>query len=252
MPEQSFVARATVALPAQRRPADDAGRVDVVHRGDALDATPGAGVGAAGAGEPAPVRFRAIARPQGAAEVAAREEARAAGFAAGYAAGAREAARVAQDEARRVAAERAARQETESQALARALDALDRAARAAQDRVDPVLAQAEQRLHVAALELARAVLGSELSDHQHAARAALARVLEHPRLPDVVTVRLHPDDVAALRAVDALPQSPAVTVVADPGLCRGDAVAEHADGMLDARIGSALERARAVLEGERS
>jgi flagellar assembly protein FliH len=38
--------------------------------------------------------------------------------------------------------------------------------------------------------------------------------------------------------------------VPDLSLARGDAIAEYPDGELDARIGSALARARAALAGE--
>jgi flagellar assembly protein FliH len=39
-----------------------------------------------------------------------------------------------------------------------------------------------------------------------------------------------------------------VELVADPQLARGDAVAELADGYLDARLSTALARVRRVLE----
>lgn len=181
---------------------------------------------------------------------AERERARSAGYAAGFAAGACEAARAAQVEAEHTAARRAAEDTQRAAEHAAALDTLERAARAAAARTAPVLELAEARLHAAALDLAAAVLGTELTDGERSARAALARVLDHPLLPGVHTVRLHPRDLAALQASAGVPRVPGVELVADPSLAPGDAVAEHADGYLDGRIDAALDRARAVLAAE--
>ena len=84
-----------------------------------------------------------------------------------------------------------------------------------------------------------------LADAAHnGAVAALARV----RAADVepVAVRLHPEDLRALGPDPELPEG--ARLVADPSLSRGDAVADLPDGWLDARIGTALERARTALE----
>ncbi len=176
-----------------------------------------------------------------------RESARAAGFAAGFAAGARAAARAAETARRRAAYDRevAARQADERTEAALAV--LAAAARAARERAVPVLAQAEQALHEAALALAGAVLAVELTDERTAAAAALARVRAAAAMADDVTVRLHPQDLALLADVEALPAG--VVLVADPTLGRGEAFGEHADGWLDGRIDEALRRARAALEG---
>lgn len=193
------------------------------------------------------VEFRPVVLDAPDVNVAARESARAAGFAAGFAAGAREAAASAATEAARVDVERAAADAAAGAALADALDVLARAARAAQARTVPVLAEAEALLHGGALELARAVLGVELADAERSATAALGRVLRHPRTPEVVTVHLHPRDLDALRAVGADATPEGVALVADPTLQPGDALAQHPDGFLDARIGTALDRAAAAL-----
>ena len=66
-----------------------------------------------------------------------------------------------------------------------------------------------------------------------------------------VRVRLHPADCAAIEALgpnSALPER--VDLVPDPRLERGDAVTEYDDGALDARISTALDRARRALSGE--
>ncbi|WP_254631389.1 FliH/SctL family protein, partial [Cellulomonas sp. GbtcB1] len=140
-----------------------------------------------------------------------------------------------------------------------ALAVLARSARAAADRSAPVLASAEHALHAAALDLAAAVLGAELSDAPTSAAAALARVRALDPAREVHTVRLHPRDLAVVRAALAgeapaggdvlagLPDLTGVELVADPALAPGDAVGEFPDGHLDARLGAALDRARAAL-----
>ncbi|MCR6649605.1 MAG: flagellar assembly protein FliH [Cellulomonas sp.] len=168
--------------------------------------------------------------------------ARAEGFAAGYAAGARRAAVDAAAAAERVAAASAAAAVEQQEAAARALATLAAAAQAVRALTAPVLAESTATVHAAALELAEAVLGVELADDERSARAALARVLADEPGPGPVTVRLHPSDLATLQHLDAVPE--ALRLEADPTLHRGDALAHHADGHLDARIGAALDRAR--------
>ena len=196
------------------------------------------------------VAFRPTALEVPDVDAAAHEAARAAGFAAGYAAGARVAAATAAEESVRVAAARAEAEADAAAALAAALAVLRSAAAAAQARTVPVLAEAEALLHAGALELARAVLGIELSDAERSARAALARVLSRPHAPEAVTIHLNPRDLAALRATGADEVPDGVELVDDPALAPGDAVARHPDGYLDARIGAALERAAAALAGD--
>ncbi len=166
------------------------------------------------------------------------------GHAAGYAAG-----------LRRAAAEAAVRDEQQrsQQAASRAADlartdhavaVLQAAAGDLVARTAPVLAEADAQLVAAAIDLAEMILGRELSDAPSGARAALARALSASDSSDVVAVRLHPDD-AALVTPEA--ERAGVSVAADARLRRGDAVAVYPDGELDARIGTALGRARAVL-----
>ena len=64
-------------------------------------------------------------------------------------------------------------------------------------------------------------------------------------------VRYHaPDAVEAVRLVRAaggVPDVAGLELVADPSLAPGDAVGRHPDGYLDARVATALARARAAL-----
>ncbi|MEA5457147.1 FliH/SctL family protein [Sinomonas sp. JGH33] len=180
------------------------------------------------------------------------------GHAAGYAAGLRRAeaearARRAEHDAELATILAAGRERVE-----RAVTVLDTAADALAQRVAPVLSEAEAQLAAAAVALAEAVLGRELSDAPRAARAALERALSAPDAASVLRVRLHPDDLALLEGLrEGAPDAgtspgapPAVVLVADPTLARGDAVAVYPDGELDARIGTALARAAEALAEE--
>ena len=91
------------------------------------------------------------------------------------------------------------------------------------------------------------MLGTELADGRHGARAALARVLDHPHRPAELTVHLHPDDLVHL-AADTVPEG--VCLVPDAALTPGDAVAHYADGVLDARLEQAFARAHAALHDQ--
>ncbi|WP_076261879.1 FliH/SctL family protein [Intrasporangium flavum] len=169
------------------------------------------------------------------------------GHAAGYAAGLRRAADEVAARESELVARHAAAVAAERARTDRALAVLDSAARALELRTAPVLADADAQLVAAAVELAEAIVGCELSDAPHGARAALARALSAPDASSVTVVRLHPDDLALVEdSVDAS----RVELVADAGLSRGDAVAVYPDGELDARIGSALARARSAVSGE--
>lgn len=190
-----------------------------------------------------------IGRPVDSARDADRDRAHAAGYAAGYAGGAREAARAAAAAAVRGEELRVAAEERRSVEHTAAVAALARATAAAAVRTAPVLADAERALHAAAFELATVVLGCELADGEHSARAALARVLDDPLVPGVQTVRMSARDLDALRAAGGLPDVAGLELVADPTLAPGDAIGRHPDGYLDARITTALARARVALLG---
>ncbi len=183
---------------------------------------------------------------------------RARGHAAGYTEGLRAAEQVVADQIRRLDAEHAHRILAAQDQVDRMLSVLKAAARALDARTLPVLRDAEDTVLEAAFALAEAIVGHALADESAAARSALGRAIgedggagagglraAHTALH---TVRLHPDDLAVLDP--AVTAAAGVVCVADPGIERGDAVSEFPDGYLDARIGSALERARAALGGD--
>lgn len=169
------------------------------------------------------------------------------GHAAGYTAGLRRAECEAAAVRERLADESAQRLRELDSAVAHRLAALEAAAGALAARTAPVLAESEEILLASALHLAAAVLGVELHDGETSARAALRRVLGARREDEVVApvIRMHPDDLAVLG-----PETLAATAldfVPDAALERGDAVARYPHGFLDARIGTALDRARIAL-----
>lgn len=178
------------------------------------------------------------------------------GHAAGYAAGLRKAEAEARARSAELEAQHAAAREEGQRRLASAVVLLESAAAALHARTAPILAEADDELAAAAVALAEAILGHELSDTATGAKAALKRALSAPDSEAAVAVRLHPADLALLEAQLASTKAMTPTTTAqvawvpDPSLARGDAIAEYPDGELDARIGSALARARAALAGE--
>ena len=170
------------------------------------------------------------------------------GHAAGYASGLRAAAREAEARVIELNAETAAKLSERNAQLDAALAALDAAARDLHARAIPTIEQVQDVLVASALELAEAILGRELMDTKNSARAALARVLDHADPRTLLTVRMNPDDIAELDAAGR-PAS-GVEIIADDTIARGDALGDFSDGYLDARIQTALARARAALLGE--
>ena len=207
---------------------------------------------AAGAAAPQPAVFPVLAtRTQSKIQEDAKSRGHTQGHAAGYTAGLRRAAEDAAVERARMDAEHtaalaavAARGAAELAALRAASDALIR-------RTVPVLVDSENTLLTAALELAEALLGREMNDGEASARAALARVAAAADGDVPHTVRMHPADVVILNGLVPVPAETAgMTIVADPALARGDAMADYPHGLLDARLGTALARARAALFGD--
>ncbi|QYF74660.1 flagellar assembly protein FliH [Cryobacterium sp. PAMC25264] len=196
------------------------------------------------------------------------EQWRARGHAAGYTEGLRAAEQAVAERIHRLEVEHAHRLRVDGERAERMLAVLHTAARALDARTVPVLRDAEDTVLAAAFDLAEAIVGHALADEAAAARSALGRavaaagggasasgelgssggLLAAPgALGAAHTVRLHPDDLAALDP--AVTAATGVAFVADAHISRGDAVSEFPDGYLDARIGTALERAKAALGG---
>jgi flagellar assembly protein FliH len=179
----------------------------------------------------------------------AEEEARSRGYATGYAEGARRAEAELANRRAELEADFAAETRHQQARVDAQVRVLAAATAAADERLAPVLAEADNALAAAALDLAEAVLGAELSDSDTSARAILARVIDGVPADTLTTVRVSPDELPLIQTAAA--DLPGITFVADGTLSRGDAVAALPDGYLDARIGTAVSRARAALRGSR-
>lgn len=122
--------------------------------------------------------------------------------------------------------------------------------------VVPVLADVEQTLFDCAMTLAQTVLGEVLDDAETSARAALSRVVGGGADVPPLRVRMNPRDVQALAGHSAGERSAArvdgLDIVADSSIAPGDAIADFADGFLDAGLTSALGRARQALQDART
>lgn len=225
-------------------------------------------------GSVARVVYPTIAGP-GSDRAAARDaddvRAEARGHAAGYAAGLR--AAELELAARRAALE-AEHAELHERLMAHGIAAADilvTAARALDARVVQSVSDAEEVLVATAFDLAEAVVGYELRASEPAAdappadepatpgdpdpragrtaRAAVARALAGADGSVVTTLRLHPLDLALLDESTRASSAPGVVFAADPSLGRGDAEADLPAGLIDARLDTALARARQALLG---
>jgi len=94
-----------------------------------------------------------------------------------------------------------------------------------------------------ALQLAEVILERELRDPELRAQEALVRALAMAPDREPLVARLYPADAEALEMLEP-PQSDRVTFRADATLRPGDCVIEFANGEVDARISSAIARAR--------
>jgi flagellar assembly protein FliH len=182
----------------------------------------------------------------------ARSGAHAQGYAAGWAEGrqaAIEAARIAGVhavlEGRVLAAEQADR-------LGSAIAAIVAAAAALEHRLAPTVSESGEAALVAAVTLTETLLGHELAVSASPGLAALRRAAAMAPIGRSVQVRLNPAEYAALTATEPAQrelEGRTVTLLPDPALGPGDAVADCDATRIDARLDAALQRVRAVLSG---
>ena len=175
------------------------------------------------------------------------EEAQGAARAQGYSRGWAEGRRAAEDQA---VQERAAvvtrlqqaedRREAEHRAAVSGL-------LAAATRLDEAVAATCQQVEAQALELA-ARLGETITAHELAVAQepgldAVRRGLALAQGEPLVRVRVRPED----RGPELAALSGAAAVVADPALARGDALLETVEGVVDARVSTAVARVQELL-----
>jgi len=161
------------------------------------------------------------------------EAARAEGYAAGYETAMAEV--VDSAEARR------------AEQLARMSDALVAAAASVADgRASTVKVVEAEAVHLA-FELAEAIVRRELTLSSCVSVEAVTRALGLVPHGEDVLVRVHPGDVVDPDALKALLPEASVKVVVDPAVEHGGCIVEAGPCRIDAQIGPAIERARALL-----
>jgi flagellar assembly protein FliH len=176
------------------------------------------------------------------------ERARVQGHAAGYAAGRREATATLDAELAALHAEQADVLAAARAEIATAAALLRSASAAWSEAAQSAGDVADQAVLAAAVELATLIVGAELADHERSALAAARRALATASDVPVQALHLHPADLAVVAAAGDIA---GVRLVPDPTLQRGDALADLPDGVVDARIGTAVDRVRlALLEGD--
>ncbi|RNL62657.1 hypothetical protein EFK50_12940 [Nocardioides marmoriginsengisoli] len=168
-----------------------------------------------------------------------RTAARSQGYAVGWAEGQRAARALAAVEAEAAAEARRAAAVLRDEEHRAAIAALAVAASHLHDQVAGTCARVEERASDLAYDLLVELVGHQVAVGVDVVRRALALLPPEP----LVTVRLHPDELAGSEALAAA----GATVIADPALNRGDALVEAAEHVLDLRISTALERVREVL-----
>ncbi|GAA2356649.1 FliH/SctL family protein [Dactylosporangium salmoneum] len=177
-----------------------------------------------------------------------RAEAEATGYAAGWAQGVREAREAAVVEAAQAAEEAAQVAQMHRHRVERAVQAIGRAAADLDARVVPAAEDIEEQILSTAFAIAEAVLRRELRTAEEPGREALARALALAPAGTAVTVRLNPADRVTIGQTELVMDGRTVSLVDDPGLLPGDAVALSDATTVDARLGPALDRVREVLE----
>jgi flagellar assembly protein FliH len=104
----------------------------------------------------------------------------------------------------------------------------------------------EDALARTAVDLASAIIGRELQVSVSPGADALARALALVPAGSMAVVRLHPADAAVLAETPG-----GVTIISDPAVESGGCILEVGDSRIDAQLGSALDRVRAALTGDR-
>lgn len=177
------------------------------------------------------------------------ERARVRGYAEGFAEGRRR-AQAELDLARREDAQRIARREAAArEELQSALAALDAARGDLTAAVAGLVGTDAARIEDLAIEMARLILGTELSDPASSAAHALRRAATEVPASAWLRLHLHERDLRILRdgGVDGLPGS--VEIVASDTVDAGGAIIEIENASVDLRIVAALDRARDALDG---
>lgn len=181
----------------------------------------------------------------------ARAAARAEGYAIGWAQGRRDATEQLQAEASAADAVRHEAAAAQAGATRTALCALSQAAADLETRAVTPAGELRDALLLAAVDVAEALIGRELTLATDPGLEALQRALDLVPNGRPVTARLHPTDASTVR--ETLAAMPAgelgreIVVASDPAVEPGGCVVECDATRVDAQIGTALRRLRQVL-----
>ncbi len=176
-----------------------------------------------------------------------REHARQEGYAAGHAEGCTAAEAVVAEAERAAEARLAEVQARWERRMVSATAALGAAVTQLEQAALPVAEDVRDSVITIVLTLVEDVLCRELALAESPVVDAVRRALTLCPADAPTVVRLHPDDLAELPA-EALAELPdTVRVVGDLSVERAGAVAETGPTRVDAQLGAALERVRAVL-----
>lgn len=174
------------------------------------------------------------------------ERARVQGHTVGYTAGRREALESLAAEKAKLRAEHEAALATEVDDFRIAFGALRVASAQLTEKSSAVIEISDSALLRAAVDIATVIVGHEILDREGSALAAVRRALAAAGDAPVRGIRMNPRDVEIV--AEAAGGNTEVRLVADDTIERGDSIAELVDGIVDARIGTALARVRAALE----
>jgi len=151
--------------------------------------------------------------------------------------------------ARRAEAQALARLEAERAALASARRALESAARAVEALQADIVAAAEGQLVDLALAIARKVLMQDVAEGRYRIEPIVREALRHLTTRRDVTVHLNPQDLAAWQAAASPDEAPPahLKMAADPGIPRGECVADSAEGAVAVTLQESLQAAADML-----
>jgi len=147
--------------------------------------------------------------------------------------------------------ERAAHATLES-TIAHTTSALNEAVLSVQMHEARWLSNAEENIAALAVLVSRHVLQREILADRTFVSDLVSKAIEEYPVDEEITVRLHPDDLAACRPV--LEKAPGVGVrtlrwLSDPNIQRGGCLTEGRERIIDGRVDTALERAYRTLAG---
>lgn len=131
--------------------------------------------------------------------------------------------------------------------LGQLVQQLGREADAFAARETTARADIEDQIVAVAMQIAEVLVGHTLEQPDERGRDAIARALALAPVHGDVVARLHPADIAVLGDPDTLVPGRVLVIVPDPSLSPGDCIVDVAACRVDARVSTAIERAREVL-----